>query len=190
MRYAKLRALWLAAFVLRGQPQQEKPLAFDAASIKPHREDVGPNPRMTKKGASTPSPQGGFLYFRPGMVVSGRFHLVVHRQKESLAVYTIVLPKNGTKLHEWKEGERMPAPAENHAMNYRGAGTMEDLAAFLSSDPHVGRLVLDRTGLQGRYVYTFWVGRGRGVFVVHARSTRIEASKEQSSGGHTCNRSC
>src|SRR5262249_9532281 len=80
---------------------------------------------------------------------------VVHRQKENLAIYTIVLPKNKTKLHEWKEGEPVPAPAENHAMNYRGAGRMEDLAAFLSSDPHVGRPVLDKTGLPGRYVYSF-----------------------------------
>jgi uncharacterized protein (TIGR03435 family) len=88
-------------------------------------------------------------------MLAERFHLVVKQRQESLAVYSIVLSKGELKLREWKQGDPIPMPAESHAMNYRGAGTMQEFAAFLSNDPHVGRPVLDRTGLTGLYLHSF-----------------------------------
>lgn len=211
MRRVRFLCICFAGVALYGRPQGEVPLAFEAASIKPHRDGAESNPNRTGKSGG-PAPVGGFLNFRPGMVVSGRrgvtardmilaayqvtspqltggpgwlasdsfdveakaegapqaqlrtmlrtllaerFQLVVHRRKEMLAIYAIMLPKNGTQLHDWKPGGAVPMPAESHTMNYRGAGTMEDLAAFLSGDPRVGRPALDETGLKGSYILSF-----------------------------------
>ena len=46
-------------------------------------------------------------------------------------------------------------PTENHAMNLRSAGTIQDLVDTLSTDPRVGRPVLDKTDLKGQYVFSF-----------------------------------
>lgn len=198
-------------YVLMGAPQQEKALAFDAASIKTHQDDATPGAKTIAKGGGA-SPLGGSLLFRPGMVLSGRrgitvrglileayhlstaqvsggpawlasdafdveckaenasaaqlrmmlqtllaerFHLIVHRRKDNLAIYTLEVPRSGTKLREWKEGDTLPMPTESHAMNFRYAGTMQNLADILSADPRVGRPVLDKTDLKARYVFSF-----------------------------------
>jgi uncharacterized protein (TIGR03435 family) len=46
-------------------------------------------------------------------------------------------------------------PTENHVMNLRSAGTIQDLVDTLSTDPRVGRPVLDKTALKGQYVFSF-----------------------------------
>jgi uncharacterized protein (TIGR03435 family) len=40
------------------------------------------------------------------------------------------------------------------------AGNMDQLASHLSTDPQIGRPVLDKTGLTGRYDYTLTWGSG------------------------------
>jgi uncharacterized protein (TIGR03435 family) len=211
--HARLAPFALAACVLCGHPQQEKPLSFDAASIKRHQDNLVSNPNITSKnGGAAPLPQVGSLLFRQGTVISGRrgitvrgmileayllsspqlsggtgwlssdsfdveakaenaneaqlramlqtflaerLRLVAHWRKQSLAIYTIELPRDGTRLHEWKVGDRVPMPTKSHAMNFRSAGTLQDLAKSLSSDPRIGRPVLDMTGLRGSYIYSF-----------------------------------
>ena len=88
-------------------------------------------------------------------LLAERFGLAMRRETKELPVYALVVGKNGTKLHEWKEGDQMP---EFHGENnFRDRGTMQHFADFLSNNQAVGRPVLDKTGLKGIYViYVEW----------------------------------
>jgi len=195
------------------QTPTEKPLAFDAVSIKP-----------TDPAAGKGRGPNGSLQFMPGRVVgrnitvrrivqaayhltpfqlaggpawldsdrfdmeakseapadkdqlsrmlqallAERFHLVVHRGTKEMPVYAMTVGKKGSRLLEWKEGEPMPkipgAPSEGGG---RRAGsspsggrlfdhlTMPAFAETLTSDPRVGRPVIDKTGLQSLYLIDF-----------------------------------
>ncbi len=84
-------------------------------------------------------------------LLAERFKLVAHRETKDMPIYTLTAGKNGSKLHEWKDGDRMPDFAG--ANNYREQGTMQHFVDFLSNKPDVGRPVLDQTGLRGIYVF-------------------------------------
>jgi len=186
----------------------EKPLAFDAASIKPYNNSGGGGRNGGTGGAPPAAIGGGALRFTPGRVASSprgvtarkmileayhltqyqlsggpgwldsewfsveakaeaanenqlrqmlqtllaeRFKLVVHRESKEKPVYALVVGKNGTKLREWKEGD--PMPEFGGANNFRDRGTMQHFADFLSNAPGVARPVLDKTSLQGVYVF-------------------------------------
>jgi uncharacterized protein (TIGR03435 family) len=207
----RLVLMAFTTYVLLGAPEEEKPLAFGAASVKTHRDELTSGAKTVAKVGGG-SALGGSLLFRPGMVVSGRrgitvrgiileayhlssaqvsggpawlasdtfdiegkaenaseaqlrmmlqallserFHLGVHRRKVNLAIYTLEAPRSGTKLREWKEWDPALMPTESYAMNYRFAGTLQNLADMLSADPRVGRPVLDKSDLNGRYIFSF-----------------------------------
>jgi len=191
----------------------EKPLSFDAASVKPHLNSVGGGRRGPDGEPSLAlPPSAGGLQFTAGRVSSApmgvtarkmileayhltpyllsggpgwldsdrfdldakaqaaneqqlrqmlqtlladRFQLVVRRETKEMPVYALVAAKNGTKLHEWKEGD--PAPAfgsGGRANDFRDRGTMDRLVTVLSG-PKVGRPLLDKTGLKGVYLFYF-----------------------------------
>jgi uncharacterized protein (TIGR03435 family) len=78
-----------------------------------------------------------------------RFQLAVHRDSKELPVYALVVGKNGHKLKESQlEASRQGLRITRGQMNADGS-TTELFAKTLANV--VGRPVLDRTGLKGRY---------------------------------------
>jgi uncharacterized protein (TIGR03435 family) len=71
-----------------------------------------------------------------------RFKLAAHRAKREVPVYVLMAVKNGSKLHEG-----------DHENSFRDMGTLQHLAEVLSGQ-RVGRLVLDRTGRLGSYLFS------------------------------------
>jgi bla regulator protein blaR1 len=99
-------------------------------------------------------------------VLKERFKLVVHGETKEFPVYVLTLAKNGPKLHEAKAGDTYenaykkrdgsPAGAGFHSDEARTVAAQGvssgDLAQWLSR--RVGRTVVDRTGLTGKYDFT------------------------------------
>jgi uncharacterized protein (TIGR03435 family) len=89
-------------------------------------------------------------------LLADRFKPVAHRETKEMPAYALVVAKNGPAFHEWKAGDPLPAfGSGGHPNNFRDVGTMQRLTDILSSRPDVGRPVLDKTGLNG--VYLFYV---------------------------------
>ena len=88
-------------------------------------------------------------------LLEDRFHLSTHRESREEAVYRLLLAKGGAKLKE------ASSPGPPRLSNGRGriGGQAADtgmLARMLSG--RVGRVVIDRTGLKGRYDFELtWV---------------------------------
>jgi uncharacterized protein (TIGR03435 family) len=96
-------------------------------------------------------------------LLTERFKMVFHRDTKELPVFMLVVAKGGPKLQEGK-----PADASPDVAGSTGTGTMQfgqnGLLTFkampLSSlvlilSQQVGRTVLDKTGLTGRYDFTW-----------------------------------
>jgi len=83
-------------------------------------------------------------------LMADRFHLVVHKETKEQPIYALVLAKNGPKLKEVKEvpGARQ-GMSTNRGRSEGFAAPMEMLAQVLSNT--MGRPVLDKTGLTGKY---------------------------------------
>ncbi|HTV54534.1 MAG TPA: M56 family metallopeptidase [Terriglobia bacterium] len=112
-----------------------------------------------------------------------RFGLTAHRETRTLPIYALVIAKNGPKLQVSKIGHALPPPRGTVKAGAPGgplirvrfgAGEQEItsqgtaitfLAQVLSQQ--LGRTVVDKTGLQGRYDFTLkWtadIGRGQMV---------------------------
>ena len=78
-----------------------------------------------------------------------RFHLKIHSETRELSVYNLIITKGGSKL-----ATSMPDALPGRKGLEVTAGNMDQLANHLSLDPHIGRPVLDKTGLTGRYNYS------------------------------------
>jgi len=84
-----------------------------------------------------------------------RFHLKFHRETRELTVYALTLAKNGPKLKLKGEDEStaMNTHAGQATTQLVGAGvSMEQLAGYVGN--RLGRIVLDKTGLNGSYDFT------------------------------------
>ncbi len=101
-------------------------------------------------------------------LLADRFKLTLHRETTVLPVYALVIAENGPKLQESKPGETYPngfaGPDRGGAgmMKITMNGTMGQLAGQGVSvtslaralSQRLGRNVLDKTGLRGRYDFT------------------------------------
>ena len=99
-------------------------------------------------------------------ILAERFNLTIHRENKELQTYSLIIAKNGPKLHEVKLDDADPSkptvgPAPGTAqMTVGGAGGqmrgfasgLTTLAAMLTNYLH--RPVIDRTGLTERYDFT------------------------------------
>lgn len=89
-------------------------------------------------------------------LLADRFRLKAHRETKELPVYWLVVAKNGPKLRDEKEGDALvkdgnlpPLRAGANGMFLRGE--LAQLAEVLSRP--LGRPVLDKTGIKGRYFF-------------------------------------
>jgi uncharacterized protein (TIGR03435 family) len=87
-------------------------------------------------------------------LIADRFKLSLHREKKELPVFAILVGKNGPRLKAGDPtGQRSMGPAPG-GLAFTNT-TIEDLADFLSGLPTISRPVFDRTGLTGRFDFTF-----------------------------------
>ncbi len=86
-------------------------------------------------------------------VLEERFHLKVHRETRVLPIYVLVQAKSGSKLNEGNGGEQYVTPDRAGGFRFQNY-PMSAFVNTLSAMPTVGRPVIDRTGLAGRYTFT------------------------------------
>ena len=95
-----------------------------------------------------------------GMVralLADRFQLRMHHELRPLRVYALVQVKSGSKMASSPlPVKEEPGSADGPRGNWTGNGvTTEELAGNLSALPEVGgRIVVDKTGLKGRFNFT------------------------------------
>jgi uncharacterized protein (TIGR03435 family) len=109
-------------------------------------------------------------------LLADRFKIVYHRDTKELPVFLLVVAKGGPKLQEGKPADASPDVAGSTGtgtLQFGQNGLMTFKAMPLSSlllvlSQQVGRTVLDKTGLTGRYDFTWQFnqsaapGGGRG----------------------------
>jgi uncharacterized protein (TIGR03435 family) len=90
-------------------------------------------------------------------MLADRFKLRTHHETRRLPVYALVQAKSGSKMKpSAKVGEEKLGGTDGPPGNWKGNGvTMAELAGDLSSLPEIGgRIVIDETGLKGRFDFT------------------------------------
>jgi len=144
---------------------------------------VGPPPWLASEGydinAKPEHPANrDEIYSMVRTLLAERFKLAMHTETRELRLYTLVLDKNGPKLHVNETGGP-PRVSEKpgHAV-FRNV-PLSRLANFLSVE--AGRAVVDKTGLEGNYDFTLEFVSSRGAPRANAPSspTIFEAVKEQ-----------
>jgi uncharacterized protein (TIGR03435 family) len=85
-------------------------------------------------------------------LLAQRFKLAFHWESHEMPVYALVTTKKGPLLHEAAKPQGGGASAHNGELKAEGV-TMDDLADILTQDlaRELGREVVNRTGVQGRY---------------------------------------
>jgi len=84
-------------------------------------------------------------------LLADRFQLKIHRATKELPIYNLVIARGGSKLKEANAGESGWESMSSSQFTAK-AVSIEDLARSLSND--VGRIVVDKTGLTGKYDFT------------------------------------
>jgi uncharacterized protein (TIGR03435 family) len=99
-------------------------------------------------------------------LLADRFKLKIHHESSELSIYQLVLAKSGSKLSPAAarlstNQEERPEKPRNY-LRFAGKGVLEGIDAdtqtlvtALSMQPEVGgRLIIDKTGLSGKYDFT------------------------------------
>jgi uncharacterized protein (TIGR03435 family) len=84
-------------------------------------------------------------------LLTDRFQLVFHREPRQVSGYALVTAKQGTKMMRAKESEIGSDMHSNNAHMAARYVTMEQLAKRLSRNQEIGKMVVDRTKLTGRF---------------------------------------
>lgn len=110
-------------------------------------------------GQLTPDERG--LMMQP--LLADRFHLKVHTETRDLPVLVLIVAKGGPKLHEAKPGDNYPNGLKGPdgkggaGLMRMGPGELTAQGLSLLSFAHLlsrqlgGRIILDQTGLTGKY---------------------------------------
>jgi uncharacterized protein (TIGR03435 family) len=87
-------------------------------------------------------------------LLASRFKLTLHRERKALPVYALLPGKNGPKLRPSEgEGDVSMGPAPS-GIGFQRVSMTDFASRFLSRLPMIGRPVLDKTGLSGKYDFT------------------------------------
>jgi uncharacterized protein (TIGR03435 family) len=98
-------------------------------------------------------------------LLADRMKLVIHRETREQPLYELVVARNGSKLQEAKPGDsypngiKGPDGAAHGGMMRMGSGEVTGQGLALSALAHLltmelGRTVVDKTGLTGKYDFT------------------------------------
>jgi uncharacterized protein (TIGR03435 family) len=88
-----------------------------------------------------------------GPLLAERFKLQFHRETRELPVFALTVLKGGPKFKEGDGGESSADPDGKGGISFKNY-PMSALAVLLTNTPAVGRAVVDRTGLNGKYSFT------------------------------------
>lgn len=88
-------------------------------------------------------------------LLADRFKLVLHTETRELPVYALVVTKGSSKLQPAKDPDRDSTSSSTGQLKAEGAN-MARLANSLTriSSAELGRIVIDKTGLTGKYDFT------------------------------------
>jgi uncharacterized protein (TIGR03435 family) len=89
-------------------------------------------------------------------LLADRFKLTVHWETRELPVYALVVAKNGPSLHESKESDGSSHTSTSTGQFTARGVTMVEMAQTLTQElsRELGRVVIDKTGIAGRYDVT------------------------------------
>lgn len=95
------------------------------------------------------------MQLRLQTLLADRFQLKVHKETKDLPIYALTVAKNGAKIQESAD---KTSPGGSLSLNSGESGRMEMTGKMLPMESlvktlagQVGRTVLDKTGLQGKY---------------------------------------
>jgi uncharacterized protein (TIGR03435 family) len=85
-------------------------------------------------------------------LLAERFKLAVHWEQKEMPVYALVVEKTSPGLHPAKDPYKGNRSSNNGTVTDEGV-TISDLAQQMTSilNRELGRIVIDKTGLQGKY---------------------------------------
>lgn len=89
-------------------------------------------------------------------LLADRFKLAVHWESRELPVYALVVAKRGPLLHASKNAPEQSGNSSNYGMFSANGLTLAEIAEALTQQlsGELGRVVIDKTGIQGRYDLT------------------------------------
>jgi bla regulator protein BlaR1 len=154
-----------------------KMLIVDAYNVRNHQISGGPNwldsakfDIEAKMPRANPIPDGldgppQILRLMEQSLLAERFKLAVHRETRQEQVYELVVDKGGPKLKE--STDTLRSGPQGIGFNGRGhlTGTAVHMLPFANElSQMLGRTVIDKTGLTGRYDFTLQWTPEPGVF--------------------------
>ncbi|MES1258929.1 MAG: TIGR03435 family protein [Acidobacteriota bacterium] len=84
-------------------------------------------------------------------LLQDRFHLEVHRERKEMPAFDMIVGKGGMKLQPFDPAHPPETPPNTGGALMIGVGTLDQIADTLAGS--AGQPVVNRTGVEGRYVY-------------------------------------
>jgi len=107
-------------------------------------------------------------------LIADRFKLAMHREQKELPVYALLVGKNGSRLHKSDgDGDFSMGPTSG-GIGFEKISMADFAARFLSRLPPIGRPVLDKTGLEGRYDFTLALAAAPGTGADSIKKSALE----------------